>query len=97
MTSLPGGTRSLDSVGVGELVTLGDFAFASLREACADIGLLRGARVRCRVHAPGVLLLEREDGTQVRLDPQWARLIGIAPAQPLPGLASTRSDSAATA
>jgi hypothetical protein len=72
--------RSLASIRVGEAVTLGDFAYPTLRAVCADLGLVGGATVRCRVAAPGVMLLERDDGSQVRLDAGWARLIGVRPA-----------------
>jgi hypothetical protein len=72
------GERTLESVEAGETVTLRRFAFPTLRAVCEDIGLVPGRSVRCRVRAPGVLLLEREDGTHVRIDTGWARLIEIS-------------------
>jgi hypothetical protein len=71
--------RTLASVAEGETVTLGGFAFPTLGSVCADLGLHLGLTVLCRVRAPGVLLLEREDGRQISLDPKWARLIGVHP------------------
>jgi hypothetical protein len=72
-------SRTLESVAVGESVALATFPFETLRSLCADLGLTTGSIVRCVVSSPSVLLLEREDGQQVRMDAGWARLIQIDP------------------
>jgi hypothetical protein len=69
--------RTLESVAVGESVALATFPFDTLRSLCADLGLTTGSVVRCIVASPAVLLLEREDGQQIRMDAGWARLIQV--------------------
>jgi Fe2+ transport system protein FeoA len=74
---MPG--RVLASTAVGERVALTDFPFETLRALLGDLGLQRGSVVRCLVAAPGVMLVERDDGRQIRLDSGWAKLIQVEP------------------
>jgi hypothetical protein len=77
MTSHLSRDGTLASIRVGDRVQLRTFPFTAIRSVCADIGLDAGIVVRCLVASPNVLLLEREDGRQVCIDAEWARLIQV--------------------
>jgi hypothetical protein len=73
------GSRTLASAAVGEQLTLTAFPFRALRALFGDLGLGTGSIVRCLVTAPRVMLVEREDGQQVRLDGEWAQHVQVEP------------------
>jgi hypothetical protein len=87
----PEHARPLKDASEGELVEILDIVFESLRDVYPKLGIAPGETLRCEGCTPWRIVLRRQDGHRIEVDPFYAWFIGIRPAEHRP---RTRSRSA---
>jgi hypothetical protein len=80
--------RPLRDASEGELVEILDIVFESLRDVYPTLGIAPGQTLRCEGSTPWRIVLRRQDGRRVEVDPFYAWFIGIRHAERGPHLQS---------
>ena len=69
--------RALRDAVVGERIEVQEIVFETLRLLFPPLGVATGETLRCVAQTPSRIVLRREDGRRIEIDPFYACFIGI--------------------